>query len=1062
MTTPSQDTALRILNLEDSALDSELLEHQLKFSGIDCHLKRVENERAFRDALESESYDLILCDYNLPTYNGIQATRLAAAIQPDTPVIIISGSIGEELAVECMHVGAADYVLKQRPERFPIAVRRAVESAKEQRRLRVAEARLRESELQLRTVLESIHEVIWRAKPGHIGIIYLSPAFERVWGRPVMEVIHQPQLLLDSIHPLDRPRFLSDIERQAAGEPTFNEYRILRPDGSIRWIYDQGFPILNPDKSVSEIHGIAADITDSKRFVQWEINRRISLELLATGAPLSHVLSSILTRLEEEYPDWLGVFLLSQPYPRLFQGLRAQLGADEQRILLESLGVPAPAISPQSIDFPKLPQLHTLLSRPVESTRHAQLGHLVIYQRTPRVPTPTEIRTIEDTANLAGIAIEQRTGEEALRASQHLNQAILDSVSAEIAVLDRHGTIIAVNKPWETFAAENSAHPPAPSPKTGLGVNYLEVCQRAHQFHPDPNTLTVFHGIQAVLLGHQPSFTTEYLCPIATHHKRFTMVVTPLHTNAGGAVVAHIDITSRKQAELEADLQRRRVTGIIESSMDAIITIDEDQRILVFNPAAERMFLCPAKEAIGKSIDRFLPEKSRHEHAHHVLKFAQSHDATRPMGRRGEVHGRRSNGEEFPMESSISRIELNGQCLLTVNCRDVTQNHIAEKERLRLQQHLLKSQKMEAIGTLAGGIAHDFNNILGVIMGNTEMARMDLVPESAAADSLDQIWRASLRAKELVRQILTFSRQNPLEQRVILLHPVIEETIGLLRSTLPASIDLSCQIDPDSPAVLADGTQIHQVLMNLCTNAWHAIGQTTGHIRIELNRVQFNDTQSGEDLAPGIFACLSITDDGRGMDSQTLDRMFEPFFTTKRTGEGTGLGLAVVHGIVKSHGGTTRVQSSPGQGTTFRIYLPAADRPPETVVTGARSLPHGNQERILIVDDEAPLAILSQRILNRLHYVATPFTRPEEALRAFRQDPDQFDLGIIDLNMPGMNGIELSTQLLRIRPNFPILLASGFVSDQVQQDAIRTGIRGVLSKPLSIEVLSHNTHKHLD
>ncbi|MGD9765623.1 MAG: PAS domain S-box protein [Candidatus Binatia bacterium] len=381
---------------------------------------------------------------------------------------------------------------------------------------------------------------------------------------------------------------------------------------------------------------------------------------------------------------------------------------------------------------------------------------------------------------------------------------------------------------------------------------------------------------------------------------------------------------------------------------------------------------------------------------------------------------------------------------------DITERKQADEARQKLETQLRQAQKMEALGTLAGGIAHDFNNILGAIIGNVELAQQDIGPQHPAQDSLAEIGKASARARDLVEQILTLSRQQPQTRRVIGLRHVVEESAKLLRASLPAGIELITTLTPDTPNVLADPTQIHQVLMNLCTNAWHAIGRGPGRIEIALAGAVIGGDDVRADLPPGRYARLTVTDSGQGMDASTLERVFDPFFTTKAPGEGTGLGLAVVDGIVKNHDGAITVDSVPGEGSAFQLYFPAVEAEAETVREARAHVPQGNSQRILYLDDEEPLVLLATRLLGRLGYKVTGFTLAADALAAFEADPAAFDVLVTDLNMPAISGLEVAARILRLRPGFPVALASGYVTDELRAKAHALGIREVIYKPNTV------------
>ncbi|MDD2735053.1 MAG: response regulator [Desulfuromonadaceae bacterium] len=368
----------------------------------------------------------------------------------------------------------------------------------------------------------------------------------------------------------------------------------------------------------------------------------------------------------------------------------------------------------------------------------------------------------------------------------------------------------------------------------------------------------------------------------------------------------------------------------------------------------------------------------------------------------------------------------------------------------KLEKELRQSQKMEAIGTLAGGIAHDFNNILTAIIGYTEMAQRKAASDDAMARDLAHVLEASLRARELVRQILAFSRQGEQEQKPVQVAAVIEEVFKLLRSALPTTIEINQQISttPNEDTVLADSTQLHQVLMNMGTNAGHAMQDHGGVLEVSLSDVKNDDplTSANPELTPGPYLLITVSDTGHGMDASVKERIFDPYFTTKKAGEGTGMGLAVSQGIIKSHGGSISVYSEPGQGTVFTILLPKISDEITHELPDDESF-CGGSERILFVDDEKVLAELGQELLEMLGYSVTSATNSFNALACFRARPDAFDLVITDMTMPGLTGRELARELLAIRPDIPIIMCSGFTESVNSSDAREPGVSEFLMKP---------------
>jgi PAS domain S-box-containing protein len=403
---------------------------------------------------------------------------------------------------------------------------------------------------------------------------------------------------------------------------------------------------------------------------------------------------------------------------------------------------------------------------------------------------------------------------------------------------------------------------------------------------------------------------------------------------------------------------------------------------------------------------------------------------------------------------------------VNISFHDITDRKRASAERAKLEAQLRQSQKMEALGTLAGGIAHDFNNVLTAVSGNAQLAMEDLPKDHPAAVSIGEIRRATERAKDLVRRILAFSRPEQNIQNLIHLQPVVEEALRLLRATVPKMIDIRLEAEPDLPTVMADATQVHQVLMNLGTNACDAMKARGGILTVRLVHANIDASLQtlSPDLHPGSYLCMSVEDTGTGIPPELIERVFEPFFTTKAHGEGTGLGLSVVHGIVRGHRGAILVRSEPGSGTAFDLYFPAAGAQPEdsTTASSSSAAPIGRGEHVLYVDDEEQLVFLVTRMMQRMGYNVTGMTRASEAIEAVQADPLRFDLVLSDLGMPGMSGMDLAAELLKIRPDLPIIITSGFVRAEDARLAEQIGVRDVVMKPNTVAEISQLIRDRLD
>ena len=392
-----------------------------------------------------------------------------------------------------------------------------------------------------------------------------------------------------------------------------------------------------------------------------------------------------------------------------------------------------------------------------------------------------------------------------------------------------------------------------------------------------------------------------------------------------------------------------------------------------------------------------------------------------------------------------------------------------DKEKKQLEDQLRQAQKMEAIGTLAGGIAHDFNNILAAIMGHTELALMQISDKERAERYLSEVLHASDRAKDLVYQILSFSRQNDSQLKPLQIGTIIKEALRLIRSTLPSTIDIQKKIEEKDNIIIGNATQIHQILMNLCANAAHAMEGSDGTLSVGLQALdvsvedmaQSSSTQCAINLVPGRYTCLTVSDTGHGIPSHEIGRIFDPYFTTKEKDVGTGLGLAVVQGIVQNHGGKIEVESRPAKGTTFCVYLPRIKNDFKDEIKILKTIPDGN-ERILFVDDDPALAELGGKLLTTLGYQVITETDPQAALERYTKTPHSFDLVITDLIMPGLSGEAFAGKVMEIRPDMPIIACTGF-SERFNEDRlIVAGIKGVLYKPITIYHLANGIRQALD
>lgn len=519
-------------------------------------------------------------------------------------------------------------------------------------------------------------------------------------------------------------------------------------------------------------------------------------------------------------------------------------------------------------------------------------------------------------------------------------------------------------------------------------------------------------------------------------------------------------IKGREKLLIESEQMFREV---VEGTDNLIIRTDSEGRLTFVNHAGYKIFGVEPDELIGRSFFDFIYPEDMGEIRRNFLQWQQANgdDGVAFEGRlvdlEGDVHYLLWS-VNFHYEEAGSLIEA---CFVA---SDISERLKAEEEKEKAEEQFLQVQKMEAIGTLAGGVAHDFNNILSAIIGYLELAKTKIPPESSANNDLDEVFKASQRATDLVRQILTFSRKTKTDKKAVKLNLLVKEAIKLLRASIPTTIEIRRDILAECPNVVADPSQIHQILMNLCTNAYHAMRGSSGILSVSLQKVKLgsDDHLMEHSLVPGDYLLLEISDTGQGISPESLTKIFEPYFTTKKIDEGTGLGLSVVHGIVKDHNGHITVYSEVGKGTTFRVYLPVEYEHEEIESQETVEEVSGGSERIIFVDDEKVLVRLGDKLLSNLGYEVAAFNNSAEAFQAFRETPENYDLIITDMTMPGMTGAELARKVKAIRSDVPIIICTGFIEDLDENSMTEMGIDAYLAKPVGRQELADTIRKVME
>ncbi|HEY6080471.1 MAG TPA: response regulator [Polyangiaceae bacterium] len=521
----------------------------------------------------------------------------------------------------------------------------------------------------------------------------------------------------------------------------------------------------------------------------------------------------------------------------------------------------------------------------------------------------------------------------------------------------------------------------------------------------------------------------------------------------GQVAVQLYDVTAQKQGEQQLS---ERLDGLVSSAMDAIVSLDEAERIVLFNPAAEKMFRCLAADVLGTDFSQFIAPHHRGQHKDQLVEFVRSGLASRRIGTIGELSGRRASGEEFPLEAAISQCTVQKQRLLTLILRDSSERRRAEDERLKFLSQIQQTQKLESLGVLAGGIAHDFNNLLMAVLGHADLALDALPASSEARDDLAEIRRAAQRATELCKQMLAYSGKGRFVIQPVELQKVVEEMLHMLRVSISKNAMLKLNFSPNVPSVDADVSQLRQVVMNLVVNASEAIAERSGIITVTIgamdcDRPYLSEAWLDEQLPEGMYVFIEVADTGSGMDSETRSRIFDPFFTTKFTGR--GLGLAAVLGIVRGHRGAIKVYSELGRGTTFKVLFPVGHRA-EVRAQGSpvRGIYEG-KGTVLLVDDDESVRAVGRKMLERVGFTVVTAADGAEAIARFRERADDIICAIVDLTIPHVDGAETFRELRRMRPGVRVILSSGYNEQDVTQRFVGKGLAGFIQKPYQLSTL---------
>ena len=1009
---------IRILYIDDYELDRELVRDALEREHGGFTLVEASNKQEFEALLKKDKFDVVLSDFNIAGFEGLQVLDMVRAYDSRIPVIIVTGTGSEEIAVKALKQGASDYVIKraQHIRKLPQTIFAVLEKQALVAKRIQAEKALVRSESHLRILVNTIPDLIW-LKDGNGVYLSCNPMFERFFGATEEEIVGKTDYdFVDR----DLADFFRKHDRKAmnANGPSINEEWLTFAENGYHGLFETiKTPMRGIDGELIGVLGIARDITERKKSasaLKESEERFRALHDASFGGIAIHE-KGIILECNKGMSDLTGY-----GYNELIGMNGLSLIADDTRDQV-------------------IANIDSGYEKPYEATGVRKNGEKYPLRLEARnIPYKgKEVRVVE----FRDIT-DQKKSEAALRESEEKYRLITENMSDVVSILDMNLRF--------TFVSPSIKRLTGFSTDTHLNQSFEEIMPPAYF----EKLMTAFEEeMMAEASGNADPYRTRVI-----EFEQYTQDHSTVWVEAScsflrdkamqptGVLVISRDISERKKAEIE----RERLMAAIEQSGDAIVVTDSNGIIQYVNPAFQKVSGYTLQEAINQTLRILKSDKQDKSFYKQLWKTILSGQTWS-----GRMINRKKDGSLYTEDATISPVvDSSGKIIHFVAVkRDVT-------EHLRLSAQLQQSQKLESIGTLAGGIAHDFNNILSSVIGFTELALDDVEKGSSIEDSLKEIYTSGKRARDLVRQILAFARQSDDIIRPIQIDTIAREVLKLLRASIPTTIRIDQNIKNDL-TIMGNPTQIHQILMNICTNASQAMEDDGGILSVSISDVVIAKKDSLIHLEPGEYAEIKIADTGVGIEPEIMNKIFDPYFTTKATGKGTGMGLALVHGIVQAYSGMITAESVPGQGTEFTVYLPLIRERGKADAYQPEILPTGH-EKILLVDDEPAIVKMSSRILQKLGYDVVFCTRSPEALDLFRSDPDNFDLVIMDMTMPDITGDKLAVELMKIRRDIPVILCTGYSNKISDKTAAAIGIKAFAYKPVSKADLAKTIRKVLD
>ncbi len=1066
---------LKILFLEDTAEDAELAIAVLEDAGYTCVWDLVDTKEAFLASLKDNKYGLILSDYSLPSFDGLTAARLFDELDLGIPFILVSGTLGEEAAIEGLKAGASDFVLKNKMFRLPMVIERALSEMEEHRRVKEAEkenvrlaAQVEAERSRLNNIVASVPGVVWEAwgQPDVATqkIDFVSDYVETMLGYTVDEWLSTPNFWLTIVHPDDREAAAhTAAESFAAGsEMSSQQFRWMTKDGRIIWVETHSVTVFDDSGVPVGLRGVTIDITSRK---QAEIERKVISQVIQ-GAISTPDLNEFLKLVHEA----IGTIVYAENCFVMFVDeatgiISFEFWKDERE--------PRPEPKPLGKGFAS----HVLRTgQPLRLTPEIKedLRNRGVTQQIGSVsaswigvPLRTEERTIgvlvlrhygnenafteRDLEFLTAVGDQVALAIERKRASERIGQR-----ESQLAEAQRLTHIGSWNWDFRTRRLEWSDE------------HYRIFGLEPGEIHPGYfSTVDEYvHPEDRGLVKDAVENTLTSLEPFDLHYRVVQRdgVVRMIHSRGkvdvddSGAPVRLYgtaqDVTEKHLAQQALKESEERYRDLVENAIDIIYTHDLEGNYRSVNKAVEAITGYTAEESLTMNMmDCIAPE---------FLDKAREMMAAKLAGKDVTAY----ELDVIAKEGSRVTLEVNTRLIKDDDGNPVGVQGVARDitERNHLEEQFRQAQKMEAVGILAGGVAHDFNNLLTAISGYSDLTLRKMAPDDPLRRNIEGVKSAGDRAAGLTSQLLAFSRKQVLKPRVHNVNAVITEIEKMLRRIIRENIELRTMLDPELGNIKADPGQVEQVIMNLAVNARDAMPDG-GRLAVETKNVYLTEDYVSHhlDVSPGPFIKISVSDTGSGMPRDVQQHIFEPFFTTKALGKGTGLGLSTVYGIVKQSGGDIVVYSELGHGTTFKIFLPCVDEnvQAEKWIDVNQELLTGN-ETILLVEDEETVRDLVREILTGSGYNVLEADSGDAALEMCAAYSEPVHLLLTDVIMPRMGGVELSDRLRALVPDIKMLFMSGYTDDSIMDRGLLESKEAFIEKPFSPDELARKVRETLD